>query len=668
MRVRFWGTRGSVPAPGPATTRFGGNTSCVEVLAADGTCLVLDCGTGARELGLALLAAGPPTIHLLLTHTHWDHIQGFPFFAPAYLPGTILNVYATPGLERTLEEALSGQMQHTYFPVRLSELRSQIAVHEVGEGTFHIGEITIHTQYLNHTAPCLGYRLEAGGISVVYATDHEPFWWEGPQVSPAERLLHPGDRRHMEWLAGADLLIHDGQYTDAEYSAKRNWGHSSVEFATDLAILAGVKRLVLFHHDPTRTDQMVGRLAQRMLRRARKQGSNLEVIAAAEGLDLELSETGITLPGTAAGARPVITRGCRVMLAGGDKEELAAVRRALEPDGYDFVTAGSVDHLNHELARECPALLILAPGLDEGSPVELAQRLRSASPMGDLPIIVPAREAGPDAARLLGLGTDIVLHPWSAPMLRARLRAWLAHSALPEPARPVLPTPRPLSTGQQMPALFRDLPARARALFLDSARPVRLLPGEVLVHEDQPASGVYLIRTGSVSISISGPDGQEIYLGTAGPGEAIGELAALGGGHHSATVVALSPVVADHLPQDAFLAALAASSEAMLRLLRLLTARLRASDMRIVELALTELYNPVIQLLLAGSGNATGPTGLDAESLARRVQADSERVHRAVALLEAQGLIRTGPTGFEVLDPRGLRRLIGQDDASRGEN
>mgnify|MGYP003288361563 CR=1 FL=1 len=668
MRVRFWGTRGSVPAPGPATTRFGGNTSCVEVLAADGTCVVLDCGTGARELGLALLAEGPPTIHLLLTHTHWDHIQGFPFFAPAYLPGTNLNVYATPGLERTLEEALSGQMQHTYFPVRLSELRSQIAVHEVGEGTFNIGGITIHTQYLNHTAPCLGYRLEAGGISVVYATDHEPFWWEGLKASPAERLLHPGDRRHMEWLAGADLLVHDAQYTDAEYPARRNWGHSSVEFATDLAILAGVKRLVLFHHDPTRTDQMVGRLAHRMLRRARKRGSNLEVIAAAEGLDLELSETGITLPATPAGARPVITRGCRVMLAGADEEELAAVRRALEPDGYDFVTAVSVDHLSHELARERPDLLILALGPDEGPPVELAQRLRAGSSVGNLPIIVPAREVGPDAARLLGLGTDIVLHPWSAPMLRARLRAWLAHSSRPQPAHPVLPTPRSLSTGQQMPALFRGLPARARALFLDSARPVRLLPGEVLVQEDQPASGVYLIRTGSASVSISGPDGREIYLGTAGPSEAIGELAALGGGRHSATVVALSPVVADYLPQDAFLATLAASPEAMLRLLRLLTARLRASDIRIVELALTGLYNAVIQCLLEGNGNTTGPTSLDAESLTRRVQADSEQVHRAVALLEAQGLIRTGPNGFEVLDPRGLRRLIGQDNGAGDES
>jgi CRP/FNR family cyclic AMP-dependent transcriptional regulator len=177
-----------------------------------------------------------------------------------------------------------------------------------------------------------------------------------------------------------------------------------------------------------------------------------------------------------------------------------------------------------------------------------------------------------------------------------------------------------------------------------------------------------LIRTGTVSISISGPDGRQIHLRTAGPGEAIGELAALGGGRHSATVVAKSPVVADYLPQDAFLAILVASPEAMLRLLRLLTMRLHASDMRIVELALNELYNRVIQLLLESSGNAIGATGLDADSLAHRLQADSEQVHNAVALLEAQGLVRLGPQGFEILDPYGLRRLIGQDEAAGGKS
>jgi CRP-like cAMP-binding protein/CheY-like chemotaxis protein len=533
----------------------------------------------------------------------------------------------------------------------------------VGEGTFQVGGITIHTQYLNHTSPCLGYRLEAGGVSVVYATDHEPFWWEKPEAALSERLLHPGDHRHLEWLAGADLVIHDGQFTDAEYPAKRNWGHSSIEYATDLAILAGVKRLALFHHDPTRTDQMVARLAQHMLRRARKHGSNLDVIAAAEGQDIELLETASTWPRTATCTRPVITYGRSVMLAGGDKEELVAVRRALEPDGYSFVTAEALDSLGHELAQERPDLLILAPRLDEDSPVGLAQRLRTGCPVGDLPIIIPAREVGSHAAGLLSLGTDIILRPWSAPMLRARLRAWLGRATLLQPARPVQTSGRSLSTGQQLPALFRGLPARARALFLDSARPVHLMPGEILVHENQAASGVYLFRTGTASISISGADGRQIYLGTAGPGEAIGEMAALGGGHHSATVVALNPVVADYIPQDAFFAILGASPEAMLRLLRLLAARLRASDKRIVELVSTKLYNGVIQLLLEGSGNAAGPTGLDIISLAYRVRTSSDQLHRVVMLLEAHSLVRNGPKGVEVLDPQGLRRLIGQDDA-----
>jgi hypothetical protein len=216
----------------------------------------------------------------------------------------------------------------------------------------------------------------------------------------------------------------------------------------------------------------------------------------------------------------------------GCKEELVAVRRALEPDGYSFVTAEALDSLGHELAQERPDLLILAPRLDEDSPVGLAQRLRTGCPLGDLPIIIPAREVGPHAAGLLSLGTDIILRPWSAPMLRARLRAWLGRATLLQPARPVQTSGRSLSTGQQLPALFRGLPARARALFLDSARPVRLMPGEILVHENQAASGVYLFRTGTASISISGADGRQIYLGTAGPGEAIGEMAALGGGHH----------------------------------------------------------------------------------------------------------------------------------------
>jgi phosphoribosyl 1,2-cyclic phosphodiesterase len=251
---------------------------------------VLDCGTGARELGLALVATNASTVNLLLSHTHWDHIQGFPFFAPAYRSGARLNIYAASDPAFSVEELLAGQMRPVYFPVSWDELSARLAVHEVKEGIFSIGGITVRAQLLNHTTPCLGYRLEAEGLSVVYATDHAPFWWEGSEVDLAERLRHEGDRRHAEWLAGADLLIHDAQYPDAEYAVKRNWGHSPIEYATDLAIPAGVKRLALFHHDPARTDRAMTQLVRRMQKRVPDRGSNLDVVAASEGLDIELPE------------------------------------------------------------------------------------------------------------------------------------------------------------------------------------------------------------------------------------------------------------------------------------------------------------------------------------------------------------------------------------------
>src|SRR5919108_1671101 len=257
MLLRFWGTRGSIPTPGRGTTLYGGNTSCVEVRADDGTVIILDCGTGARPLGLDLLSRGPslPQMHILVTHTHWDHIQGFPFFLPAYLAGTRLTVYGARGLDRTLEGSLSGQMQHTYFPVQLQELRAKIDFVEVAEERFKLGSFRVTTQFLNHTAPTMGYRLESGHLKVVYATDHEPFCWAPLNGHGVHALDHPGDERHIEFMAKADLVIHDSQYVDGEYPAKRGWGHSPIEYVIDVAVRAKVKRLALFHHDPLHSDE-----------------------------------------------------------------------------------------------------------------------------------------------------------------------------------------------------------------------------------------------------------------------------------------------------------------------------------------------------------------------------------------------------------------------------
>src|SRR5688572_5869217 len=176
MWTKFWGTRGSVATPGPSTLKFGGNTSCVELRCDDGTLIVLDCGTGARGLGVSLMASGEKPLrgHLLLTHTHWDHIQGFPFFAPLFVPGNEWDVYGPGGAGRELRAILTAQMEFAYFPIALDQLGATIRFHDLSEGTLQIGGARVTARYLNHPAVTLGYRVEAGGVSVVYTADHEP--------------------------------------------------------------------------------------------------------------------------------------------------------------------------------------------------------------------------------------------------------------------------------------------------------------------------------------------------------------------------------------------------------------------------------------------------------------------------------------------------------------
>jgi phosphoribosyl 1,2-cyclic phosphodiesterase len=292
VQIQFWGTRGSIPKPGPTTIRYGGNTLCHELRTARGTLVIIDCGTGLHGLGLKLLSGGSRGLagHILISHTHWDHIQGVPFFAPFFVPGNKWDIYGPKGLNQSLRETLAGQMQHTYFPITPDEFGASIRYHDLLEGTFEIDDIKVRTQYLNHPALTLGYRLEADGATAVYCCDHEPF---SRDVAEGHRECFGLDQQHADFIDGADLLIHDAQYTAAEYPSKVGWGHSSTEFVVKLAQHANVKQVVLTHHDPLRTDEALDGIVEKLRDGLRVDHSAVLVSAAAEGKAIEIKSSGI---------------------------------------------------------------------------------------------------------------------------------------------------------------------------------------------------------------------------------------------------------------------------------------------------------------------------------------------------------------------------------------
>jgi phosphoribosyl 1,2-cyclic phosphodiesterase/CheY-like chemotaxis protein len=577
--IRFWGTRGSIPTPGRGTTLYGGNTSCVELRSDDGTVVILDCGTGARPLGLDLLsrAATLPPMHILVTHTHWDHIQGFPFFLPAYVAGARLTVYGARGLDRTLEGSLSGQMQHTYFPIQLDELRADIAFEEVGEDHFRVGPYRVTSELVNHTTATVAYRLSADGITIAYVTDHEPFWWERTGRQP-HRFIHPGEERHLAFVDGADLMIHDAQYADTEYPAKRGWGHSTVEYAVDLAVRAGVRRLVLFHHDPTHSDAWIRGQVTRARRRAAAQRATLEIMAAAEGDEILID----AVPGRSLDEGAFSTPTGRILVAGSDPAAIDEVREALAPDGYD-VAGVDERHLDAAHGHGRVDLVILVGPGSEATLLERAATMRGASWGAKVPVVILATAEGPGAAgRLIDPLTDALSRPFNPAMLRPRVRAWLAHSGILVERRAER---RSRVIAPARPGVLRGLPVAQRAALMTGAVVSRFRPGDVLFEEGDAGGGMYFIRSGRVEMSIRLADGRSHVLGTAGVGDAVGELAALDGGPRTATARAVEPTLADYLPRDIVESSLAAAPGAAYRLMRLMAERLRKTDKYIGELA-----------------------------------------------------------------------------------
>ena len=285
--VTFWGTRGSIPTPGPSTSRYGGNTPCVAVEGAGGQLVVLDAGTGIRALGLELVAKqnGAARVEILLSHAHWDHIQGLPHFKPFFSAGNSVRIWGSRQGTMSLEAILRQQMDPAVFPVPLDALSAQLTVQQVDTEAFSIGEFRVRTMKLRHPGTTLGFRLTpaSGGPSMAYVTDNE--------LGGVGHYDVPGSWRRdfVTFLDGVDLLIHDAMYTPKELEEHRGWGHSTYEEAVTLAQDAGVKRLVLFHHEPEHDDKEMDVLlaAARKLAKQRAAGA-LEVIAAQEGMKVSL--------------------------------------------------------------------------------------------------------------------------------------------------------------------------------------------------------------------------------------------------------------------------------------------------------------------------------------------------------------------------------------------
>ena len=285
FRVKFWGTRGSIATPGPETVRYGGNTACVEVRCGEDI-LIFDCGTGIRELGIVLAreyAERNLEVHLFVSHTHWDHIQGFPFFQPAYRAGNRVNIFSLHSPDRSLERLFTGQMDGNYFPVTLDDLMARLHFDELS-GDVHIGDVKISHMHLNHPGLALSFRMESKGRSVVYMTDHEPYH-KLLGESPHTKKL---DAEIDAFAKNSDLLIREAQYTDEEYATKRGWGHSTTTDAAISAVNSEAKRLVLFHHDPMHDDQQIDSMVDSCRAKIKEQGKDIRVMGAADKLTLRI--------------------------------------------------------------------------------------------------------------------------------------------------------------------------------------------------------------------------------------------------------------------------------------------------------------------------------------------------------------------------------------------
>lgn len=300
IKIKFWGVRGSIPSPGPKTVYYGGNTSCVEIQFPGKPPFILDAGSGIRELGKELLKISDPVkAYIFISHFHWDHIQGLPFFKPAFKPTNHFIIYGCDEPNVNLSEIISMQMNPTYFPLAIEDMRARIEFRTIREETFNIDDVEVKTRFLNHPGYALGYRFTFQGKSIVYISDNEPF------VHPAggggsneeqienvavrfEKFVEDLSDDLVRFVDSADILIHDTQYFPEEYEQKKTWGHSPLDYTVDIAVRAGIKKLILFHHDPDHDDDTIHQMVRQSRELLQRNNNGIICEAAREGATIEL--------------------------------------------------------------------------------------------------------------------------------------------------------------------------------------------------------------------------------------------------------------------------------------------------------------------------------------------------------------------------------------------
>ena len=295
MIIKFWGTRGSLPVPGRATVRYGGNTTCISVDTGTGETLILDAGTGIRPLGEQLSRHPPVVCSLFISHTHWDHIHGLPFFRPLFDGANRVDVHGAfdPVSKKSIKDLLANLMEYPHFPVRINELEAAVDYKTLtAEQSIQVGPATVTTVHMHHTALTYGFRVECQGRSIFFTSDHEPFHNShdpgDPQYDRYQRMVDRDNERIRRQIEGVDLLIADSQYTLAEYEPeKTGWGHSTHEHSVALARASGVGSLYMTHHEVTRSDDELDAILER-IRAADSNDSGLEIHLAREGLEIEL--------------------------------------------------------------------------------------------------------------------------------------------------------------------------------------------------------------------------------------------------------------------------------------------------------------------------------------------------------------------------------------------